>query len=73
MPLGHKWVEYGQNTQDQIMCMNYGGTCLLPPSLNKQVAVYKFSIWNWLIKRGCLYILVAIKTGFIDGVYILEM
>ena len=55
------------------MCINYGGTCLLPPSLNKQLAVYKFSIWKWLFKRGCLSILVAIKTGCTDGVYILEM
>ena len=29
---------------DQITCINYGGTCLLPPSLNKQVTVYKVSI-----------------------------
>ena len=56
-----------------MTCINYGGTCLLPPSLNKQVAVYKVSIWNWLFKRGCLSILVAIKTGSTDGVYILEM
>ena len=55
------------------MCINYCGTCFLPPSLNKQVAVYKFSICNWLFERGCLSILVAIKTGCTDGAYILEM
>ena len=36
----HPLTEY----TDQIMCINYGGTCLLPPSLNKQVTVYKFLI-----------------------------
>ena len=36
----HPLTEY----TEQIMCINYGGTCLLPPSLNKQVTVYKFSI-----------------------------
>ena len=48
----------------------------MPPLLNKQVAVYKISLWNWLFERGCLSILVAIKTGFLDctdGVCILEM
>ena len=37
------------------------------------ISRYKFSIWNWLFKRGCLTILVAIKTGCTDGVYILEI
>ena len=68
-----KWISSTDNLQDQITCINYSGTRLLPPLLNKQVAVYKFSIWNWLFKRGCLSILVAIKTGCTDGVYILEM
>ena len=53
------------------MCINYGGTCLLPPSLNKQVPVYKFSIG--IVSRGYLSILVVIKTGCTDRVYILEM
>ena len=57
------------------MCINYSATFLLPPLLNMQVAVYKFS-HGIGFKRGHLSILVAINTGFLDctdGVYILEM
>ena len=58
------------------MCVSYSTTCLLSPLLNMQVAVYKFSLWNWLFERGCLSILVAINTGFLDctdGEYIFSL
>ena len=47
------------------MCISYSATCLLPPLLNIQVAVYKFSLWNWLFERECLSILLAINTGYL--------
>ena len=40
------------------------------------VAVYNYSLLNWLFERGCISILVAINTGFldcIDGVYICSL